>query len=256
MIKAIIVEDELLNRDNLQQLLLKYCKDIMVIAIAASADEGIALIRKHQPQLVFLDIQMPGKDGFQMLQQLNRDSFEIIFVTAYSEYGIRAIKFSAIDYLLKPVDISDLKAAVNKAIKRIKEKQENKNLQNLLHYLQHNNKPDRRIAIASLKEIRLVSVKDILRCESENTYTFFYLTNGEKILSTTPIITYEELLHDYGFLRCHQTHLVNKSYVKSFLKTDGNSLLMQDNCIIPVSRQKKDMIKKKSIAVKIYSCIP
>lgn len=249
MIKAIIVEDELLNRDNLQQLLQKYCKNIVVVATAANADEAMQLITLHQPQLLFLDIQMSGKDGFQLLQELGLYNFEIIFVTAYSKYGIQAIKFSAIDYLLKPVDISELVEAVNKATKRINEKQENINLQNLLHYIQHTNNKDHRIAITSLKEIRLVAVENIIRCESDNSYTFFHLKNGERILSTTSIGDYEELLAGYGFLRCHQSHLVNKKTVKSFLKENGYSLLLDDNSTVPVSRQKKEQIKSALLGV-------
>jgi len=250
MIEAIIVEDELLNRKNLQQLLQKYCMDITVIAAASGADEAIRVIRKYKPHLVFLDIQLPGKNGFAMLQELGFYDFEIIFVTAYSEFGILAVKFSAIDYLLKPVDVEELQTAVAKAVRRIQEKQENKNLQNLLHYLGHKDKQDHRIAIASLKEIRLVAVNEIIRCESENTYTFFFLRDGEKILSTTPINAYEEMLAAYGFLRCQQSHLVNKKYVKSFLKNEGYALLMEDNSVVPVSRQKKDLVKSGLIDIR------
>ena len=167
MIKALIVEDEINNRTNLLRLLENYCKGLEIVAIAADADEAISLINKLRPQLVFLDIQMPGKDGFQMLQELGKYDFEIIFVTAYGDYGIKAVKFSAIDYLLKPINIDDLKIAVNKAIEKINGKRENENLKNLLHYLQHTgNKADHRIAISSVKEIKLVAVSEIVRCES------------------------------------------------------------------------------------------
>lgn len=185
MIKTLIVEDELHNRKNLENLLKKYCADINVIASAGNSGEAIEIINRHNPQLIFLDIQMPGKDGFQMLQELNKYDFEIIFVTAYSEYGIKAIKFSAIDYLLKPLNIDELINAVNKAIHKIKQKQENENLKNLLHYLSHeNDRSNHRIAIASLKEIRLIPIKEINRAESANSYTYFYLSNNEKILAT------------------------------------------------------------------------
>ncbi|GAB3426967.1 LytR/AlgR family response regulator transcription factor [Niabella aquatica] len=249
MINAIIVEDELLNRNNLQQLIQKYCSEVFVVDTAESADEAIQLVNRHHPQLVFLDIQMPGKDGFEMLREFEKIDFEIIFVTAYSEYGIQAIKFSAIDYLLKPIDINELKSAVNKAIERIKQKSENQNLQNLLHYLKFSDKADHRIAITSLKEMRLVRVTDIVRCESENSYTFFYLENEERILSTSPILYYEELLSGYGFLRCHQSHLVNKKYVKSFIKNDGYFLLTNDDIMIPVSRQKKNTIRSALLSI-------
>lgn len=249
MIKTILIEDEVHNRNNLKRLLEKYCKEINVVAAVGDADEAICLINKLNPQLIFLDIQMPGKDGFQMLQELGKYDFEIIFVTAYSDYGIKAVKFSAIDYLLKPLNIDELKDAVHKATEKIDGKRENENLKNLLHYLQNiNTKADHRIAISSVKEIKLVLVNEIIRCESENTYTYFYLLNGQKILSTAPIAQYEKLLDNYGFTRCHQSHLINKKFVRSFLKNDGYSLLMIDNSIVPVSRQKKNSIKAQLIS--------
>jgi two-component system, LytTR family, response regulator len=244
MIKALIVEDELHNRKNLMRLLETHCEELDIVGTAADADEAISLINRLHPQLVFLDIQMPGKDSFQMLQELGKYDFEIIFVTAYGDYGIKAVKFSAIDYLLKPISIDELKTAVSKAAEKIKHKRENASLKNLLHYLQNTgSKADHRIAISSVKEIKLVSVSEIIRCESENTYTLFYLLNNESVLSTTSIATYEELLEAYGFIRCHQSHLINKKFVKSFLKRDGYSLQMADKSVVPVSRQKKDIVK-------------
>lgn len=248
-INAIIVEDELNNRNNLANLLQKYCPQIAVVAACSNAEEALETINRLRPQLVFLDIQMPGKDAFQLLRELGFINFEIIFITAYSEYGIQAIKFSAIDYLLKPIDIDELKIAIEKALARINEKDANKKLENLLHYLEHSDKSEHRIAISSLTEIRLVSTQDIIRCESQNTYTFFYLKDGEKILSTLPITNYEDLLTDYGFLRCHQSHLVNKKFVKSFLKKDGYSLKLSDGAVIPVSRSRKGFIKAKLIDI-------
>jgi len=244
MIETVIIEDELLNRTNLVRLVETYCKEITVVGKAANADEGIRLINRLNPQLIFLDIQMPGKDGFQMLKELGKYNFEVVFVTAYSDYGIKAVKFSAIDYLLKPINIDELKAAANKAIEKINQKQENKNLRNLLNYLENiGNAAEHRIAISSLREIKLVAVSEIVRCESENTYTLFHLISGEKVLSTVPISNYEELLDRYGFLRCHQSHLINRKFVRSFVKKDGYSLVMADKSIVPVSRQKKDLVK-------------
>ena len=244
MIKALIIEDELHNRNNLRVLLEKYCMQVEVAGIAADAPEARELIGRLQPELIFLDVQLPGKDGFELLQELGTYDFEVIFVTAFSEYGIRAIRFSAIDYLLKPIDIQELVSAVARAAGRIAQKQENHNLRNLLFNHQNiRNRQDHRIAISSVKEMRLVAVQDILRCQSENSYTFFYLCNGEKIISTTPIAEYEELLAGYGFIRCHQSHLVNRKYVRSLLRNDGYSLLMEDNNTVPVSRQKKDWVK-------------
>ena len=245
MIKGIIIDDEPHNVTNLHRLLEKYCPEVMIVGSSSNANEGISLIKNNQPDLVFLDIQMPEKDGFQVLQELNSYDFEVIFVTAFSQYGIQAIKFSAIDYLLKPIDIEELKKAVVKTSERLKHKNQNLQLQNLLHHLrQSNNSSDHRIAISSLKETRFVYVKNIVRCESENSYTLFFTDEGETIISTVPLYEYDEMLSVYGFIRCHQSHLVNKKYVKSLLKEEGYTLLLFDKIRIPVSRNNKDLIKK------------
>lgn len=248
MIKAIIIDDEPNNITNLQRLLEKYCPEVITIASATNANEGIEFIKNKQPDVVFLDIHMPEKDGFQLLQDLDSCDFEVIFVTAFSQYGIQAIKFSAIDYLLKPIDIEELKKAVAKVSTKLKGKNQNLQLQNLLHHLkENNNNSDHRIAISSLKEIRFVTVKNIIRCESQNSYTLFFTNESETIISTVPLYEYDEMLSIYGFIRCHQSHLVNKKFVKSLLKEDGYSLLLYDQFRVPVSRNKKDLVKKALI---------
>jgi two-component system LytT family response regulator len=245
MIKGIIIDDEPHNITNLQRLLEKYCPEVTIVGSSTDANEGIMLIKNYQPDLVFLDIQMPNKDGFQLLQALDSYDFEVIFVTAFSQYGIQAIKFSAIDYLLKPIDIEELKKAVAKTSDRLKHKNQNLQLQNLLHHLKESkNSSEHRIAISSLKETRFVYVKNIVRCESENSYTLFFTDEGETIISTVPLYEYDEMLSIYGFIRCHQSHLVNKKYVKSLLKEEGYTLLLYDQIRIPVSRNKKDLVKK------------
>ena len=167
MINAVIIDDESNNIDNLEGLLKKYCPQIEVTGTAMNADEGAALIKKLQPKLIFLDIQMPGKSGFDMLSELQDHSFEIILITAYDQYGIKAIKFSAVDYLLKPLDIEELKKAVQKAGQRIKERMQNHELENLLQLLKNREeKSTHKLALPAIKETRFVSPKDIIRCES------------------------------------------------------------------------------------------
>lgn len=243
MINAIIIDDEKNNIDNLKGLLLKHCPQVNIVAEAMNADEGVKHIGRHRPDLIFLDIQMPGGNGFEMLQSLPNHDFEIIFVTAFDQYGIQAIKFSAIDYLLKPVNIEDLKTAVAKVVAKHKEKKENLRLENLLSLLQ-NQKAQHRLALATAKETRFVNTEEIIRCESSNAYTSFYLASGQKIVVSKPIFEYEELLKDYGFIRCHQSHLVNKLRVKSWIRQDGDHLLMEDNSQIPVSRNKKEIVSE------------
>lgn len=248
MIKGIIIDDEQNNITNLQRLLEKYCPEVTIVGTSSDANEGIALIKNNKPDLLFLDIQMPKKDGFQLLQELNLYDFEVIFVTAYSQYGIQAIKFSAIDYLLKPIDFEELTKAVTKTKEKLQHKKQNLQLQNLLYHLQENqSNSEHRIAISSLKETRFIYVKNIIRCESDNSYTLFFTDDGETIISTVPLYDYDEMLGIYGFIRCHQSHLVNKKYVKSLLKEDGYTLLLYNQTRIPVSRQKKDLVKKKLI---------
>jgi two-component system, LytTR family, response regulator len=244
-IKAILIDDEQNNIDNLSLLLAQHCPQVKVVAAANNADEARMVILQHNPDLVFLDIQMPGKNGFDLLQSLTDYSFELIFVTAFDQYGIQAVKFAAIDYLLKPINTGELKQAVQKAITKSKQKKQNGQLENLVQLLrQQNHKEEHRIALATLKETRFIYPQQIIHCESTNNYTTFYLEEGEKLLVSKPIYEYEEILNDYGFIRCHQSHLVNKKYVKSWIKNDGDYLLLEDGTQIPVSRNKKDNVKE------------
>ncbi|MFM9911299.1 MAG: LytR/AlgR family response regulator transcription factor [Chitinophagaceae bacterium] len=241
MIRAVIIDDEKNNIDNLEGLLLTHCPLVKVVAVGLNADQGKEIISIHQPELVFLDIHMPGKSGFDLLRELPERHFEIIFVTAFDQYGIQAVKFSAIDYLLKPLDIEELKTAVNKATLKSNREKKNIQLENLLELVQQReSKSEHRLALATAKETRLINPDQIIRCESTNAYTSFYLTGGEKIMVSKPIFEYEELLKDYGFIRCHQSHLVNKTKVKSWIKENGGQLLMEGGSLIPISRNKKD----------------
>jgi two-component system, LytTR family, response regulator len=244
MIKAVIIDDEQNNLDNLSRLLEKYFPDTAVVGTALNAEDGRSLILAQRPDLLFLDIQMPDKNGFELLQSLPEPSFELIFVTAFDQYGIQAVKFSAIDYLLKPIDIEEFGAAVRKAIAKCALKKQNLPLENLLQLLQQRHQKEaHRIALATAKEVRFVRPQEIVRCESSNNYTTFNLVTGEKLLVSRPIFEFEELLQDYGFLRCHQSHLVNKEFIRSWLKEDGDFLLLEDGARLPVSRQKKEYLK-------------
>ena len=245
MITATIIDDEPNNIINLRKLIEKYCPDVKIISTALSAEEGEAVILKEYPDLLFLDIQMPGKNGFELLRLLPKHPFEIIFITAYDQYGIQAVKLAAIDYLLKPINIEDLKIAVQKAIQKKAEKRKNLQLENLIDLLEINkDKSEHRIALPTTKETRFVKTTNIVRCESLNNYTTIYLENKEKLMVSKAIYEYEELLKDYGFIRAHQSHLVNKKYIKSWIKRDGGYLLLEDNTAIPVSKQKREYLRE------------
>ena len=245
MIKAIIVDDEKNAVENLKMILEKrFPNEIAVVASANGVDQAYDLFLKLSPDLIFLDIEMPSKNGFELLKMLNYYDFEIIFVTAFSQYGIDAVKFSALDYVLKPIDFTELEVSIQKAKKRISEKKVNKSLENLVEYLKHeNDKSNHKIAISSLKEIHFVAVNEIIRCESSNSYTTIVLENQEQIVSTTSLFEYQSLLEKYGFIRCHQSHLVNKNFVKSIKKSEGSILLLTNNDEIPMSRDKKKVVK-------------
>jgi len=241
--KALIVDDELSNQENLQQLLKSYADDVQVCAVTGTIEEAATAIKLHRPELVFLDIQLHDRSGFDLLKQLDEINFEIIFVTAYDQYGIQAVKFAALDYLLKPIDIDELAVAVNKARKAVQQKKKNERLGHLLEYLKDENQTSPRIALPLFGETRYISINDIMRCEADNTYTRFFLTNGEQVLVSKTLKEYADMLAGYSFLRTHQSHLVNVDHVKSWLREDGGSLLLKDNTKIPVSKINRQKVK-------------
>lgn len=247
-IRAIIVDDEEYNRENLNSLIDEYCADVKVVGLADSVDTAFTLIKSQKPDLVFLDIKMPKKDGFKLLESLNEINFEVIIVTAYNQYAIKAIKFCAVDYLLKPIDIVELTNAVENVSRRIKQKLENDRLRQLTNFF--NNSTPTKIGLASQHRVDFVEISDINRCESDDNYTHFFLNNGEKMTVSKTLKEFEELLVDYGFIRTHQSHLVNSSHIKSYQKSDGGNITMNDGTVIPISRTKRNeiigLIKKQT----------
>lgn len=241
---AILVDDEKANRENLSQLLSRHCREVTIIGEADGVEDALEIISQLQPELVFLDIQLKDQSGFDLLRQLKNISFEIIFVTAYDQYGIHAVKFAALDYLLKPIDILELKSAVEKALAKIALKKRNEKLDHLLDFLKAGPGHSPKIALPLLNETSYVAVNEIIRCEADNTYTFFYLASGQKILVSRILKEYAGILSPYGFVRVHQSHLVNIHFVKSWLKEDGGMLLLNDNTKIPVSRPNRDNVKE------------
>lgn len=246
--KAIIIDDEPANVNNLRTLLTKYCEQVDVIGSANSNSEAMLLFEVDKPELVFLDIQLDNDTGFNLLNLLPKRDFEVIFVTAFDSYGIQAIKFAALDYLLKPIDIDELVAAVEKAEAKLKDKQYTKQLDFLINHIKKDSLVPLKIALPLQKEIKYVLVKSIVRCEAEGTYTFFHLDNGEKILVSKVLKEYADLLENNGFIRTHQSHLVNLSFVSSWLKEDGGMLLMENGKKIPVSRPQKDRVKSALVS--------
>lgn len=244
-LRAIIVDDEPNNVENLRALVNEYCPQVAIVGIALNAAEARELIQQESPELIFLDIQMPATSGFDLLRGIPQIDFEVIFVTAFDSFAIQAMRFSAIDYLLKPVNIHELQEAVKRAEVQSELKTQNKQLQNLMHMLKAMPaKSDHQLALSSIGETRFVKVSRIIRCESSNNYTTFYLNGGESIVVSKPIYEYESMLSEYGFIRCHQSHLVNKDFIRSWKKEDGDFLCLEDGSLVPVSRGKREAVKE------------
>lgn len=241
-IRSFIVDDELHNIENLTHLLSIHCTDIDVLGSATQVSDAVKEIHHHQPDLLFLDIRLGQETGFDLLSKLSFDTIEVIFVTAFDQYGIQAVKYAALDYLLKPIDSAELISAVRKAVEKINLRKQNDQLRFLLQELSMGKV--KKIALPTQQEIRYVELSSIVRCESSNNYTFFFLEGGEKILIARTLKEYVDLLLQDGFVRVHQSHLVNRIYIKSWLKEDGGMLLLRDGSRIPVSRFNRDKIKK------------
>jgi two-component system LytT family response regulator len=241
---ALIIDDELSNIENLQKLVQQYCPGVNIVGHASEINEAVVQITIHQPDLLFLDIQIGDKTGFDLLKLLPNKEFEVIFVTAFDRYGVEAIKFSALDYLLKPVDIKELVIAVRKAEQKISIKHKNQQLDFLLNHLKHLNNAPTKIALPQLQEIRYVAVDDIVRCEADNSYTTFHLQNMDKIVVSKSIKEYADILKPLGFLRTHQSHLVNPIFIKSWIKEDGGTFLLMNGSKIPVSKPNKATVQR------------
>ena len=244
MLRAVIVEDEKRSRETLSGLLKLYCKNLTVVGEAENVREGLEVIKQQNPDVVFLDIQMPDGSGFKLLEQIKQISFDVIFTTAYDQFAIKAIRFSALDYLLKPILPNDLVNAVNKAEKNKQVQKSNSNIKVLLENINRPPAESPKIILSTSEKINIIKVDEIIRCESDDYYTMFYFTNGKRLLVSKTLKEQEELLSEHNFIRPHKSHLINVKYIKSYLKTEGGVILMENGSKIPVSRRKKEYIKE------------
>lgn len=241
MVRTILVDDEPSGLNTLRRLLDEYCSGVKVVAECTDADSAKEKIELLEPQLVFLDISLPGKSSFDLLAELEAINFEIIFVTAHNQYTLQAFRYSAVDYLMKPVDEDLLIDAVKRAVKRISVNAINQNISTLLHNLQKPQpRQEMKLCIPSLQGFQVVDLKDILFCEASGSYTGFYFTNEHHVISAKPIFEYEELLADAGFFRIHKSYLVNLLHVKEYLRGEGGSVILSNDKEVEVSRRKKD----------------
>ncbi len=242
MFSAIIVDDIDNSRVTLAHDLQEYCPQIHVIGEAGSVESAVKEITKKQPEVVFLDIQLGDGTGFDILEKIGDINFQVIFTTALDSYGIRAIKFSALDYLLKPIDPDELIAAVSKLEKSSKNEDVKNSINFLLENIRDIQPKAKRIALNSADKINMVQIEDIIRCESQGSYTIFYLMNKEQIVVTKNLKEYEQLLDEHSFIRVHHSHLINFSYLKEFVKKDGGYAIMTDNSQVPVSFRKRNKL--------------
>lgn len=240
MINAVIIEDEKKSMEVLQALVSANCPDVTVVGTADSVSSGVELIRKASPKLIFLDIEMADGSGFDLLERVGSNNYDVIFTTASDAHALKAIKFSAIDYLLKPIDGDELKTAVDKLKER---KPSDASLENLRFLLQNFKQPSQqysKITLPTGNAYEIVNVKDIIRCEADGSYTTFFLENKKKLLVSASLKHYEDLLPEEDFIRVHHHHLINMSHVVRYLKTDGGYAVMSDGTQIEISRRKKE----------------
>lgn len=240
MTKAVIIDDIKESRGSLRADLETYCPEIEIIGEADSVVSGTKLLKSCKPQLVFLDIQLGDGSGFDILEFIGKVDFNIIFTTASDAYAVKAFRFSAIDYLMKPIDPEQLIAAVKKASETKKTSSESIEL--LMENTKQNHKPIRRLALNTLDKIHIVNIADIVRCEADVNYTTFFFNDKSKLLVTKTLKEFEDLLKDHSFLRVHQSHLVNTNFIREFVKGDGGYLVMSEGSNVPVSTRKRNAV--------------
>jgi two-component system, LytTR family, response regulator len=239
MIKAVLIDDEKNALEVLEMQLTEYCKEVHIVAIANSGIKGIEAIKKYNPDLVFLDIEMPHKNGFDVVAETNQFNYDVIFTTAYDQFAIKAFKFSAIDYLLKPIDIVELQQAVAKAKNKTGQQNLDERIRVLFDQLQPT-KVTNKIALPIGDSMQFMEPDEIIRCESESNYTHIFLTNGKKITVAKTLKEVEENILGTPFFRVHQSHLINTNHIHKFIKGDGAYLIMKDGTPITISRNRKD----------------
>ncbi|MCB0586420.1 MAG: response regulator transcription factor [Phaeodactylibacter sp.] len=240
MLRAIIIDDEQHAIESLAGLLALYCPSVRVVGFADNVEDGMALIHREKPGLVFLDVHIGEETGFELLEQLKEAHFQLIFTTGHSEYAIKAFRYNAIDYLLKPVDPFQLQEGVEKAIDNSAPHLDSRQVENLIQSL--TTKKLEKITIASAEGLYFVEVPSIIRIEGEGNYATFYLQGGERVVSSRNLKAYEELLPEDQFIKAHQSHIVNLRCVKKLLLQDGSSLQMADGSEVPLARRRKDAV--------------
>ena len=239
MLRTIIIDDEAHVRESMAEMLKIHCPDVKVVGQAEGVKTGVKSILRHHPDLILLDIKMKDGTGFDLLEQIENIDFKIIFITAYDQFAIKAIKFSALDYLLKPIDSVELQEAINKA-ESITEKEVNTQLSTLASNLQTDDQSKKRVILKTFDNIYLVKVRDIVYAESDSGYSSIYLESGEKVIVSKSLKHYHELLGDSGFYRVHKSFLINLEHIQRFEKADGGYVILAGDAKVPVASRKRE----------------
>ena len=244
MIKAIIVDDEPYCCESLGTLLQRFCPDVQVADICYNGISALKAIKEVEPQLVFLDIEMPKMNGFELLEKLGEINFQLIFTTSYDQYAIKAIRFSALDYLLKPVDRDELQSAVQRVALRLRNPLPEQ-IEILLQKLNHPATPVAKIAIPTLEGLHMIAVESIISCTADSNYTNLHLKNKQKVIASRTLKEIEEMLEDFSFARVHHSFLINLNEVEKYVRGEGGYVLMTDGSSIDVSRSRKEYLLRK-----------
>ncbi len=240
MLQVVIVEDEPHSRETLRNLLTEFCPDVEIAGTAGTVGEGIKTIKKYHPDLVFLDIVLQEELGFDLLKKMQFLDFEVIFTTAYEHYALKAIKFSAIDYLLKPIDFEELQEAVDKVARRKEASIQNLKLFHLLQNFKNKQTDQDIITLATSEGLEFIKVSEIIRCEADGSYTRFFLKDQRELMVSRHLKEYENLLSEYNFFRVHQSSLINLGEVKKYVRSEGGYIVMNDNSLVNIAQKKKE----------------
>lgn len=248
MITAVLIEDDKNLREGMKGLLARYAPEIIILGEAESVTGAISVLDSLQPQVVFLDIQLGDGTGFDILEKLTEKigkiSFQVVFITAHEQYAIKAFRFSALDFLLKPVDPDELQKVIHKIKMALQKNDSFGHIDLLLENIRKKVDNFKRIALSTSDGIHLFEVSDIIRCESTDNYTTFYIKNNKPVMISKTLKEYEELLAQHSFERIHQSHLINLAYLKSYIKKDGGYVVMADNSHLPISQRKKERLQE------------
>jgi two-component system LytT family response regulator len=246
MLKSIIVDDEEKNREGLARMIDQFCHDLTVVARVDSVAKAKAAIETHKPDIVFLDIEMPGGNGFTLLEQTPNPEFQVIFTTAHADYAIKAIKFAALDYLLKPLNLNELKTAVEKASSSIENDTSGTLLRKKFEVLKDNRNSEgfefEKIALPTSDGIDFYEISEILRCEADRAYCKFYMKSGKNVVVSKPLKEFEDLLEECNFFRVHKSNMVNLRQIKKYIKGKGGYIILTDDSHVDVSVRKKEAL--------------